>query len=369
MTTQLIPADLDKFNQLDLEQPRNEHLFTLPDGLTNWLINNVVNKKQPEHIYILYVMINIFLTSIPLGISLYFLEGKIPNIFIYFIGSFYLIFNIIVYTRSFILALHYSTHTPIFNKKWRFLKHINTTFLCAFFGIPPLMYYPHHIAMHHSENNIAPHDVSSTMGYQRDSKLEHFKYMLRFALFIWFELPYHLILKKRYKAALHSIIGEVLFFTIIAGLFALKPITTLFVFILPTLIMSFALMEGNWKQHIFVDPDEPNNNYRSTFACINNRGNSLNFNDGYHIEHHENPGIPWFSLPKYFQQQLPNYIKNDGFIFTGLSSGQVGTLVLNGKLEELADHYVNIGQKQRTKAELVEEFKRRLQKIPTNSNQ
>ena len=42
---------------------------------------------------------------------------------------------------------------------------------------------------------------------------------------------------------------------------------------------------------------------------------------------------------------------------------EVGSLVLNGKLNELADHYLNIGQKQRTKAELVAEFKRRLKAI------
>ncbi|MGB7414240.1 MAG: fatty acid desaturase, partial [Thermosynechococcaceae cyanobacterium] len=143
----------------------------------------------------------------------------------------------------------------------------------------------------------------------------------------------------------------------------LSPIATDFVFIIPNIFISFALMQGNWKQHIFVDPDEPDNNYKSTFTCINTASNALNFNDGYHIEHHENPAMPWYKFPEYFQDQLKHYATNDGFIFTGIGSTEVGSLVLNGQLEQLADHYLNVGQKQRTKSELIEEFKRRLVKI------
>ncbi len=360
MYQELNQLDKKSLNQLDLEQPRNEHLFTLPPKISNWLIANILKKQEENNIYILYVMINILLTTVPGAICLYILEGKITNIFLVILGIFYFYGNFSTYARSFILALHYSTHVPIFNKKWKFLKHINTSILCVFFGIPPLMYYAHHIAMHHSENNITPYDLSSTMDYRRDSKQDHFKYMLRFALFIWFELPYVLIVRKRYQVALRCIIGEIAFFAGISYLFLQNPIATTFVLIIPTIFISFALMEGNWKQHIFVDPDEPFNNYKSTFTCISTSTNSLNFNDGYHIEHHENPGIPWYRLPEYFRGNLENYVNNDGFIFTGISSGQVGTLVLNGQLEKLADCYVNIGQKARTKAELIEEFKRRL---------
>jgi fatty acid desaturase len=135
------------------------------------------------------------------------------------------------------------------------------------------------------------------------------------------------------------------------------------VFILPTIILSFALMEGNWKQHIFVDPDDPKNNYKSAYACINTPTNALNFNDGYHIEHHENPGMQWYRLPTYFQSQLAIYAQQDGFIFTNIGSGKVGRLVLNGQLDRLADHYLNVGQKIRTKEELIEEFRRRLTPI------
>ena len=352
-----------KLNQLDLDQPRREYFFKLPDQISHWLTENLLKRKEQNNIFILYVMINILLTIIPFAITLYLLEKSIPEIFLCFLGVVYVYFLLSTYARSFILGLHYSTHTPIFNKKWQFLRHITSNILCMFFGIPPLMYYAHHIAMHHCENNRMPDDLSSTMPYQRDSKLEHFKYMLRFVIGIWIELPYCLFRKKRYKVAAHCVCGELIFFTSIYYLFSFSPIATFFVFIVPIIVISFALMQGNWKQHIFVDPDEVDNNYKSTYTCINTSTNALNFNDGYHVEHHENPAMPWHRLPEYFQGQIANYAKHDGFIFTEIGSTQVGRLVLNGQLDRLADHYLNVGQKQRTKAELIAEFKRRLQKI------
>ena len=195
-------------NQLDLEQPRNEHFFSLPSPLSKWLITNLLRGKEDNNIFILLVTINILLTSLPLAIGMYVLEGRVYCFLLISLGAANIYFHLSTYARSFILALHYSTHTPIFNKKWRFLKHINTSFLCNLFGIPLWVYYLHHIAMHHCENNTTPYDLSSTMPYQRDSKWQHFKYMLRFAVAIWVELPYILFLKKRYKFVLRCILAE-----------------------------------------------------------------------------------------------------------------------------------------------------------------
>ncbi|MGJ3249704.1 MAG: fatty acid desaturase family protein [Elainellaceae cyanobacterium] len=354
-------------NQLDLEQARHEYFFKLPNGISKWVIINLLKGQEEKNICIVYVMANVLLTTVPFAIFLYLIEGRVPDAFTSLLGLVYVLFNLLFCARSFILALHYSTHTPIFNRKWQSLKHLNTSILCNFFGMPLWTYYAHHIAMHHCENNMLPHDVSSTMPYQRDSKLEHLKYMLRYVFLIWFELPYHLIRCRRYKVALRSVVGTLLFFSSVYYFFSLRPIATLFVFVLPTVILSFALMEGNWKQHIFVDPDDSSNSYKSTYACINTPTNSLNFNDGYHIEHHENPAMPWHRLPEYFQGKIANYAQQDGFIFTNIGSGQVGRLVLNGQLEQLADHYLNVGQPLRTKEELVEEFRRRLKAIAPTS--
>jgi len=46
-------------------------------------------------------------------------------------------------------------------------------------GQSPLLYFSHHIGMHHSEANM-PEDKSSTMPYQRDSFRGFMHYYLRF---------------------------------------------------------------------------------------------------------------------------------------------------------------------------------------------
>jgi fatty acid desaturase len=92
-------------------------------------------------------------------------------------------------------------------------------------------------------------------------------------------------------------------------------------------------MQGNFKEHIFVDPDEYWNNYKSTVTCINAPSNALTFNRGYHVEHHEEPGLPSYQLPELFLKNIEKHAKNDSFVFSG-----IGT--------------------KRTKEELIREFKR-----------
>ena len=352
-----------QLNQLDLEQARREPLFVLPSFVGRWITKHMLRGREAKNLAIVYVMVSVVLTMVPLVFLQFFLEGKVPLWASFMVGLVYVGFTIRANARSFILALHYSTHSPVFTRKWNGLRHLNSTVICNLFGIPLWCYYAHHVAMHHDDNNMMPHDVSSTMPYKRDSKRDHWKYILRYIFFAWFELPYHLIRKGNLRVGLRCIAGTLIYVFCIAWLFTLKPISTLFVFILPALILSFALMEGNWKQHIFVDPDDPDNPYKSTYTCINTPTNALNFNDGYHIEHHLNPNLPWHMLPQYFQKHVQNYAEQDGFVFRDIGFSGVGRLVLAGKLDELADHYVNVGQVKRTKDELITEFKRRLQPI------
>jgi fatty acid desaturase len=138
------------------------------------------------------------------------------------------------------------------------------------------------------------------------------------------------------------------------------PVATFFVFYFPWMVCSFGLMQGNFKEHIFVDPDDHENNYKSAFTCINAPSNALTFNTGYHIEHHEQPGLPWYKLPTLFLKNIDKHAQNDSFVFSGIGSMEVGGLVLREKWDELADAYLNIGQPKRSKEELILEFKRRL---------
>ena len=349
-------------NIVDFTQPRREHLFDMPSFLRTWVRDTLLRRKDERNLSIFLVGLNILTTSVPFAFSLFYFEHNqtlSTNAF-FALGAAYFVYHLKVFARSFMLALHYITHCSIFNLRFRILDHIFTSFLCNFFGIPPGLYYPHHIGMHHAMDNVAPKDMSSTMDYRRGSKWNHFKYMVRFVMFGSFELPYRLSTMKKWNLVAQCVTGVTIFWGIMAMLSQYYPLSTFFVMYAPWMTVSFGLMQGNFKEHVFVDPDDHENNYKSAFTCINAPSNALTFNTGYHIEHHEEPGLPWYQLPELFLKNIKKHAENDSFVFNGIGSMEVGTLVLNGKFEELADYYHNIGQPKRTREELIAEFKRRL---------
>ena len=357
-------------NQFDLDQPRREYLFTLPAFVSKFITETFLRRQDERNLGIFLVGINVMLTSLPLAALLYYMElhnvlSTTPYVVL---GLCYSGAHCKIFARRFLLALHFVSHCSIFNSRFRFLDHIWTSFLCFFFGIPPGLYYPHHIGMHHHMDNVGPEDMSSTMEYHRDSKWNHFKYMVRFVTMGGFELPVRLVQLQKYRMAVQCVSGCIFFWSAIITGFHYAPKATLFVFWLPWIICSFGLMQGNFKEHIFVDPNDPENNYKSAFTCINTRHNAITFNSGYHLEHHLQPGLPWYRLPEFFLKNMDKHAENDSFVFSGVSVMEVGTLVLFGKFEELADHYVNLGQPQRTREELIAEFKRRLNPIYTSKS-
>jgi hypothetical protein len=129
-------------------------------------------------------------------------------------------------------------------------------------------YYHHHVKHHHVEGN-GPDDLSSTIRYQRDNVLHFLHYIARFMLLVGCELSLYFVRKRRFLMAASVAFWE---FSCI-GAFAFLAIRvdwrpTLFVFILPHLLMRIGLMVGNWGQHAFVDADEPDSDYRSSVTLI-----------------------------------------------------------------------------------------------------
>lgn len=96
-------------------------------------------------------------------------------------GLAYVVLTTALFDGRFILCLHYSSHLKLWSAaklgdlRAGLLNEVLPSLLGPLFGIPPGMYFLHHVAMHHVEDNAFPGDLSSTQPYQRDSILDFVK--------------------------------------------------------------------------------------------------------------------------------------------------------------------------------------------------
>jgi fatty acid desaturase len=247
--------------------------------------------------------------------------------------------NLALFYERFILALHYSTHRKLTNRAA--LNAVPLWVLAPFYGIPPGTYHTHHIAMHHGENNVCPYDLSSTEPYQRDCIWDFLLYWLRFLLGVWVELPLFAWRNGRRRLVLKIACTVAASAVLFAAIFAHNPALATWLLGAPLVVGSFLLMFGNWSQHIFIDPADPDNNYKLTYCAINTPLNTRAFNDGYHITHHVMPALHWSELPHAFQKNLHEYKKHRAIVFDGLAFIEVGALVMTGQLPRLARHLVS----------------------------
>lgn len=128
-------------------------------------------------------------------------------------------------------------------------------------------YYYHHVKHHHVEGN-GPDDLSSTLRYQRDDLFHFLHYLGRFFFFVWLDLPLYFFRKGQTVNGARILFWELFNYFSLFILYQLHSKATTFVFLLPLLLMRLGLMVGNWGQHAFVDPDEPDSDFRSSITLI-----------------------------------------------------------------------------------------------------
>ena len=275
----------------------------------------------------------------------------------------YLATLMLVFVDRFTLMLHCTCHRPLFRKQYGFLNRYIPWVLCPFYGQSPETYFAHHMGMHHVEGNL-PGDLSSTMKYQRDNVLHWLRYFLRFFCFCMFELPLYHLRKKRMKLARRAFFGEFSFLAVCAIGLYFRPMPTLVVLVAPFVMMRFLMMAGNWGQHAFIDPQEPNNDFKSSITCINTRYNRRCFNDGYHIIHHLKPAMHYTEMDVEFEDHRERYGAQDAIVFTGIDFFGVWLLLMLRQYRSLARAFVQLpGAPERTEDQIVALFKQRLAPI------
>ncbi|KAJ5463170.1 hypothetical protein N7475_008114 [Penicillium sp. IBT 31633x] len=230
-------------------------------------------------------------------------------------------------------------------------------------------YFYHHIKHHHVEGNGGD-DLSTTMYYDRDSIPDFLTYVGRFVFFIWLELPLYFWRKGQFKYAARCAFWEVGNYVAIYMLYNyVNARATTFVLILPLTVMRLGLMVGNWGQHAFVDPADPDSDYLSSITLIDVPSNRFSYNDGYHTSHHLNPRRHWRDHPVAFLKQKDRYAKENALVFRNVDYIFITVNLLRKNYEYLAKCLIPIGdQVNWTFEERVEMLRRRTRKFPKPSS-
>jgi len=336
---------LDDFKNSDLDNPtRREYHFRTP-FLVTWAERLLRDTRDTPMLCLMMNILQLIVPAVPFIYYVNLKEDAPPLLVRNILGLIYWVSLVVLFQERFILMLHFLTHRPIF--KIDVLNTLVNWIMVPFFGIPSGVYKLHHVVMHHIENNHE-WDISSTEGYRRDSFANFLMYYFHFGYLIYAELPMYCIKSKRWEWLRRVMTGVITWSTCVFLLAKYVSFcATFWVFIWPHIFAMFVMSFGNFSQHIFVDPQQPESNYALTYNCIDTVKNRETFNDGYHVIHHLNARIHWTELPQYFHTTLDKHKDSGALTFRGLHFFDVGVLVMTGNLRRLVEkHYVHLGSRE-----------------------
>jgi hypothetical protein len=313
--------------------------------------------NDPRDLPFIYLLTSIHLAVIPVAILLYtpLLEGWYW--WLAYIPYFYV--SQLYYKGRFGLMLHCISHRKLFRKKYTWLYHWTIWGVCPFFGHTPETYFVHHMGMHHVENNMMD-DASSTLPYQRDSFGNFLRYYLTFFFLGFRDTFMYLFNRKRKKMYVRLTYGELSFFLFCILMCFVNFKATLFIFIIPFVFARFVMMVGNWAQHAFVDPADPEEN---TINCINTKYNKTCWNDGYHAVHHMRPALHYTEIPVEFLKHKDEFAQNRIFVFDGIHYLHIFLWLMTKRYDKLASNLVNINNTFSSDEEAIALMKARTKKF------
>lgn len=334
---------------MELTDPTHEPVQN--PGLFDRIALSMINDERDLPFVRLAAFISV--TTVPFGIALF-----IPGVFRWWLGAALVAFNALVHLDRYTLMLHNTSHRPLFKRQFKVLNRWIPEVLGPFFGQTPNTYFVHHMGMHHKEENLE-HDLSSTMKYDRDRPLHFLQYWADFFFLGMFKMSRYFKAKGQEKMVKKMLIGEIGWYLGVIALCFVNWQATLFVFVVPMVLIRFLMMAGNWAQHAFIDPERPEVEYASSITCINSRYNRRAFNDGYHIGHHVKASRHWTEMPGDFNDNLERYGREGAIVFRGVDFFQVWLLLMFGRYDRLADHYVPLPGQSDQREEIIAMLKSR----------
>ncbi|KAF7719553.1 Uncharacterized protein PECH_005530 [Penicillium ucsense] len=314
--------------------------------------------RFPTDVVMLTHLLLYFTTIVPSGILLYYRFSWIHGILHWLMQLWY--------CGAFTLMKHQHIHmNGVLAPRYWLFDTLFPYLLDPMLGHTWNSYYYHHIKHHHVEGN-GEQDLSTTMFYDRDNGYDFACYVGRFIFFIWMELPLYFWRKGQAKYAAKAAFWELGNYIAIYMLYHyVNARATVFVLILPLTVMRCGLMVGNWGQHAFVDPIDPDSDYRSSITLIDVPSNRYSFNDGYHTSHHLNPRRHWRDHPVAFVKGKDRYAEERALVFRNVDYIFITVHLLRKNYMHLAKCLIPIGdQVQMTLEQRAEMLRSRTRKFP-----
>jgi fatty acid desaturase len=167
--------------------------------------------------------------------------------------------------------------------------------------------------------------------------------------------------KKKYYMRLSA--GEISFYLFCVLMCFVNLKAGLFVLIIPFILSRLVMMLGNWTQHAFVDPVDPENMYKNCYTCINTSYNTKCWNDGYHLMHHLRPGAHYTEMPVLFVKEKEKLSQEKSLVFDDIHYLHLFYFLMTKRYDKMADNLVNINNSFSSREEAISVLKQRTAKF------
>jgi fatty acid desaturase len=211
-------------------------------------------------------------------------------------------------------------------------------FLGFLYGNVPELDRTVHVRLHHKENS-GPDDTTSTIGYDRTSKL-HFLWYLSDNIWTVLGLRPYAYFKDRgedenRKRMLWGITLYAIFF---AAVFIYNWRIGIVYVLVPLLVMNFIMAMTAWVQHAFYDAERPEDYFANTVTVYD----EVNFmNEGYHLCHHHRSGLHWTEMPAHLERISRKMRDSGSLVFRDMDFMELFVeLTLLRRMDVLAERLV-----------------------------
>jgi len=295
--------------------------------------------RDPRDTPALRLMVSVTITAVPIFLAQLVL-GK-PRLWLavaFYLSLYGLKFQRFVRMFS---AKHLEAHRRqgYFSDKYHkvFGRYVEF-FLGFLYGNVPELDRTVHVRLHHKENS-GPDDTTSTIGYDRTSKMDFLWYLSNNIWTVVGLIPYaYFKARGEDENRRRMLWGITLYAAYFATAFIYDWRIGIVYVLVPLLAMNFIMAMTAWVQHAFYDEERPEDYFANTVTVYD----EVNFmNEGYHLCHHHRSGLHWTEMPAHLERISDKMRESGSVVFRDLDFMELFVeLTVLRRMNVLADKLV-----------------------------